>query len=271
MTSRPGGIRHDDGVELERFDPFELGEAVFLRLLGDERRSDQLGNVVLGFPSQEAGIVEAEEVGVRIILFLFIVTQALEPATNLAGSGVVSRGGQIHRAESIAQIGEVAGGGVGRAERIPPFVHPGIDPQAVELSGALHELPHPGRPGAAYRGVGEPALDEGEIDHVFRNAVLAQLVPDHCLVTGHPGEPDPHALARGALEEIEVVLDPGVRVVGLDVDIPGDRILQLVGAAVASGLTGSSNAGVASVGRGRGQCFQHVHVGRGIGGQAFND
>ena len=58
-----------------------------------------------------------------------------------------------------------------------------------------------------------------------------------------------HALARGALEEIEVVLDPGVRVVGLDVDIPGDRILQLVGAAVASGLTGSSNAGVASVGR----------------------
>ena len=48
-------LRRPDGIE-----------AVALGLLGDERRRDQLGDVVLRFPAQQLGVVETEEGGVGV-------------------------------------------------------------------------------------------------------------------------------------------------------------------------------------------------------------
>ena len=95
------------------------------------------------------------------------------------------------------------------------------------LAGRLHELPHPDRLGAAGRGVGEPALDEREIDQVARQSFALQPIPDHRLVSRHAVEPDVQSLASPALEELEVPLHPRVIVEGLDVDVPGDRVRQL--------------------------------------------
>ena len=51
----------------------------------------------------------------------------------------------------------------------------------------------------------------------------ASRCADHALVARHAREPDAHALAALALEEVEVVLDAVVAGVGVDVDVPADR------------------------------------------------
>ncbi len=75
------------------------------------------------------------------------------------------------------------------------------------------------------------------------------------LVARHACEPDAHALAALALEEVEVVLDAVVLVVGIDVDVPGDRrgrerLLRVV----------VRGAGIV-------ECLEHRFVGGAVGGK----
>ena len=95
-----------------------------------------------------------------------------------------------------------------------------------------------------------------------------QPLADHRLVALHPVEPDPHPLAAGALEEVEVPLHPVMAVVGLDVDVPGDRVRQRLGVVPLDDDVGIVRLLIARLGLG--ERVEHGLVGGGIGGLVWS-
>src|SRR5207247_6950069 len=106
-----------------------------------------------------------------------------------------------------------------RPERVASLVYPGIDRKAVQARGARHELPHPDRFGPTHRRVREAALDQAEVEEVFRKPLGAEPLADHPLVAAEPCEPDLEPIARVYLEELEVLEHATVRGEARHVDV----------------------------------------------------
>ena len=128
----PGHVGNHDRVVCRRFCRRNL-KAVALGLLGDESGGNQLGDVVLGLPAEELGVVEPEEGRIGVHRVALFIGQPNDSARHLAGAGVVGGGSEVQRPEAPVQIGQVPNRRVGGLVRIPPLIHPGIHSQAVAL------------------------------------------------------------------------------------------------------------------------------------------
>jgi hypothetical protein len=137
----------------------------------------------------------------------------------LAGAGVIRRGGEIPGPELRVQVLEQPGRGIRGFVRIAPFVHPLVHLEAVEPARSRHELPHADGFGPRDRTGRKSALDQAEVDHVFRNSLLAEPVSGHSFIAGHAAQPDAEAIAGGAKEIVDIGLYPAVAREGFDVDV----------------------------------------------------
>ena len=213
----PGRIRHRNLVEDEWRQAQDVREAVAAGLLGDQRRGDQLRHIVARFTPEIAPVGDLEE---RLVIHgVRLARQPADLPLDAAGARVIRRGRQIDAAEALDEVLEMIDRGVGRLERIAPFVHPGVDLQAIAPTRGRHELPHPDRTGAAHRRIRQPAFDQREIDQILRQAARAQPLPDHALIAPQTGQPDLEAVARVELEELQVLEHPAIARKVRDVDV----------------------------------------------------
>jgi hypothetical protein len=148
--------------------------------------------------------------------------QLAEAAGDLARAGIVGRGGEIQRAEPLPQVAQVAGGGIGRLDRVAALVHPRVYPESIAPARAAHELPHAHGAGAAHRLAGVAALDQRQIPQVARQPFRLEPSADHRLEAGSPLQEHRHAVPRGTLEIPQVVLHPGMVGISPHVDVPAD-------------------------------------------------
>ena len=223
-----GRVGNRDLVELEPRQRFHLVEPVALRLLGDQRRGDQLGHVVARLAAQIPAVGELEEgevahrVGVAAAPAAAAPPgQATDAALDAAHACVVGGRRQVDAPQPLPQVREVVHSRLGRLEGIAPFVHPRVHREAVQPGCARHELPHPHRLGPAHRRVREPALDQRQVDQILGQPLRPQPVADHALVAPQPGQPDLEAVARVHLEELEVLEHPPVGGEARDVNVEG--------------------------------------------------
>ena len=116
----------------------DVVEPVLRRVVGDDDRRQDFGDIVLGFGGQVVALVELPEIGVPGLL---------HGALHVAGAPVVAGHGEVPVAQLGVDVLHVAGVGAGRFLRIEALVDIVVAREAVVAVG--HKLPH-----AARRGTG---------------------------------------------------------------------------------------------------------------------
>jgi hypothetical protein len=120
----------------------------------------------------------------------------------------------------IVEVAQEADRRIGRADRVATLVDPPVDTQSDAAPGARHDLPDADRSRA---GVGvwiEPAFDQRQVDHVFREPGRVELGAHHRLVLRAALEPALEPVAGGSAEHPHIMGDALLRLVGSDVEVP---------------------------------------------------
>ena len=120
-----------------------------------------------------------------------------------------------------------------------------------------------------------PGFNETEVDQVRRQPRRLETGPNHGLVDRQPAEPDGHARARRATEEIDVIPDPFVLGVGREREGTGARVSQRVERiGVLGGRRIARSLGLVELLQDRGVghgVLGQPHLEQGIGGSALYD
>ena len=144
---------HVEGVYIHGNGHWICLEAVFLGIGEGVHGAHHGRNIAAGFPGQV--VVDGPEVPFS--------AGALDGLVHVPGAAVIGRYGQRPVPENPVGVPQVAGGGIGRQERIHPLVHVGIYPQPVIDGRAIHELPGAAGPRRRFRPGIQRAFDDGHV------------------------------------------------------------------------------------------------------------
>ena len=179
----------------------DLIEAEPLGVTPHDDGGHDLGHVAGGLQGQRAAIDQGPEV---------VGVGGGDGPGDGAGAGVVRRQRQGPRAELIAELEQVAGGGAGGSLKVPALVQPVVHLEIEAGRRGGGELPRP-RGARGARGLWiKAALDHADVDQGRRGALVFEPADDLVMVAAHPGVPRRQAGLAPARELLNVGRDVGV-------------------------------------------------------------
>ena len=103
-----------------------------------------------------------------------VLARALHRLVHIAGTTVVGGDCQLPVPEDCIGVTQVFGSRFHRLNRVQPFVHKGIDGQAIEFRSAVHKLPHTLCAHPGHSVILEHRLDDRHSPELLRYAVTVE-------------------------------------------------------------------------------------------------